>query len=57
MKHSAIDEITLRLAQQPLHRPQKLPGESTSDPFPYADSFLHDHVVAVDAAPMAMPPT
>jgi hypothetical protein len=41
---SAIDEITLCLAQQPLHRLQKLPGKSTSDPFLYDDSFLHDHV-------------
>ena len=41
---SAIDEITLCLAQQPLHRLQKLPGSSTSDPFLYDDSFLHDHV-------------
>ena len=41
---SAIDEITLRLAQQPLHRLQKLPGSSTSYPFLYDDSFLHDHV-------------
>ena len=40
----AIDEITLCLAQQPLHRLQKLPGASTSDPFLYDDSFLHDHV-------------
>jgi hypothetical protein len=41
---SAIDEITLCLAQQPLHRLQKLPGSSTSDPFLYDDSFLQDHV-------------
>ncbi len=41
---SAIDEITLCLAQQPLHRLQKLPGASTSDPFLYDDSFLHDQV-------------
>ena len=34
----------LCLAQQPLHRLQKLPGSSTSDPFLYDDSFLHDHV-------------
>lgn len=44
---SAIDEITLCLPQQPLHRLQKLPGASTSDPFPYDDSFLHDHVSAL----------
>lgn len=41
---SAIDEITLCLAQQPLHRLQKLPGSSASDLFLYDDSFLHDHV-------------
>jgi 5-methylcytosine-specific restriction endonuclease McrA len=40
----AIDEIILCLAQQPLHRLQKLPGASTSDPFLYDDSFLHDQV-------------
>lgn len=40
----AIDEITLCLAQQPLHRLQRLPGKNTSDPFLYEDSFLHDHV-------------
>ncbi|MGO9385927.1 MAG: HNH endonuclease [Mycobacterium sp.] len=40
----AIDEIALCLAQQPLHRLQKLPGSSTSDPFLFDDSFLHDHV-------------
>jgi 5-methylcytosine-specific restriction endonuclease McrA len=41
---SAINEITLCLAQQPLHRLQKLPGSSKSDPFLYDDSFLHDQV-------------
>ena len=41
---SAIDEITLCLAQQPLHRLQKLPGSSTGDPFLYDDSFLHEQV-------------
>ena len=40
----AIEEITLCLARQPLHRLQKLPGSSASDPFLYDDSFLHDHV-------------
>ncbi len=43
-RSSAIDEITLCLAQQPLRRLQKLPGASTSDPFLYDDLFLHDHV-------------
>ncbi|MBX7435452.1 HNH endonuclease [Mycobacterium sp. Y57] len=40
----AIAEITLCLAQQPLHRLQKLRGSTTSDPFLYEDSFLHDQV-------------
>lgn len=40
----AIDEIALCLAQQPLHRLQKLPGSTSSDPFLYDDSFLHDQV-------------
>jgi hypothetical protein len=40
----AVDEIALCLAQQPLHRLQKLPGSPTSDAFLYDDSFLHDHV-------------
>jgi hypothetical protein len=40
----AVDEITLCLAQQPLHRLQKLPGASANDPFLYDDSFLHDHL-------------
>lgn len=40
----AINEITVCLAQQPLHRLQKLPGSSASDPFLYDDSFLHDQV-------------
>ena len=46
----AIDEIMLCLAQQPLHRLQKLPGSSASDPFLYDDSFLHDQVSPLDAA-------
>lgn len=40
----AVDDVVLCLAQQPLHRLQKLPGASISDPFLYDDSFLHDHV-------------
>ncbi|WP_158019634.1 HNH endonuclease [Mycolicibacterium rhodesiae] len=40
----AINEVVLCLAQQPLHRLQRLPGSSTSDPFLYDDSFLHDHI-------------
>ena len=42
--HAAIDDISICLAQQPLHRLQRLPGASTSDPFLYDDSFLHDHI-------------
>lgn len=41
---NAIDEVTLCLAQQPLHRLQRVPGASSSDCFLYDDSFLHDHV-------------
>lgn len=40
----AIDDITVCLAQQPLHRLQRLPGSDASDCFLYDDSFLHDHV-------------
>jgi len=40
----AIDEISLCLAQQPLHRLQRLPGAAASDTFLYDDSFLHDSV-------------
>jgi hypothetical protein len=40
----AIGDAVLCLAQQPLHRLQKVPGSSTSDQFLYDDSFLHDHV-------------
>ena len=40
----AIDEITVCLAQQPLHRLQRLPGSPASDCFLYEDSFLHDQV-------------
>ncbi len=40
----ALEEVTLCLAQQPLHRLQKLPGTATSDSFLYDDSFLHDQV-------------
>jgi 5-methylcytosine-specific restriction endonuclease McrA len=41
---AAVDEIVLCLAQQPLHRLQRLPGLESSDCFLYDDSFLHDHV-------------
>lgn len=41
---SAVDDVMICLAQQPLYRLQKLPGSSVGDPFLYDDSFLHDHV-------------
>jgi HNH endonuclease len=41
---AAIDEITVSLAQQPLHRLQRLPGTAISEPFLYDDSFLHDQI-------------
>jgi hypothetical protein len=41
---TAIDDVVLCLAQQPLHRLQKLPGSTVNDAFLYDDSFLHDHV-------------
>jgi len=41
---AAIDDITLCLAQQPLHRLQRLPGAARSEPFLYDDSFLHDQI-------------
>jgi hypothetical protein len=40
----AVDEVTLCLAQQPLHRLQRLPGAPAGDWFLYDDSYLHDHV-------------
>jgi hypothetical protein len=40
----AIGEVALCLAQQPLHRLQRLPGSPSSDPFLFDDSFLHDQV-------------
>ncbi|MDO3634451.1 hypothetical protein [Mycolicibacterium arseniciresistens] len=40
----AVDEIMLCLAQQPLPRLQRLPGQAKSLTFLYADSFLHDKV-------------
>lgn len=41
---AAIDEITLCLAQQPLHRLQRLSGAARSECFLYDDSFLNDQV-------------
>ena len=35
----ALEEVTLCLAQQPLHRLQKLPGTATSDSFPWISVF------------------
>ncbi|MGH3558088.1 MAG: HNH endonuclease domain-containing protein [Mycobacterium sp.] len=40
----AIDKITVCLAQQPLHRLQRLPGSGASESFLYDDSFLHDQI-------------
>ena len=40
----AVNDIALCLAQQPLHRLQRAPSASASDPFLYDDSFLDDHV-------------
>lgn len=41
---AAIDEITLCLAQQPLHRLQRFPGSAATEPFLYDDSFLNDQI-------------
>jgi hypothetical protein len=41
---SAVDEIGLCLALQPLYRLQRLPGADTNDPFLYDDGFLHANV-------------
>ncbi|OBH64346.1 HNH endonuclease [Mycobacterium intracellulare] len=41
---AAMDEITLCLAQQPLHRLQQLPGSTKGEPFLFDDSFLHDQI-------------
>jgi 5-methylcytosine-specific restriction endonuclease McrA len=41
---AAIDDIVLCLAQQPLHRIQRLPGAARSNCFLYDDSFLNDKV-------------
>lgn len=40
----ALDDVTLCLAQQPLHRLQRLRGGHANDPFLYDDSFLHDQI-------------
>jgi hypothetical protein len=41
---ATLDEVTLCLAQQPLHRLQRLPGGTGSDSLLYDDTFLHDHI-------------
>jgi len=40
----AVDEIALTLAQQPLHRLQRVMGAAAGPTFLYDDSWLHDHV-------------
>ena len=40
----AVDAVALTLAQQPLPRLQRVPGEAQTLNFLYDDSFLHDHV-------------
>lgn len=40
----ATDDITLTLAQQPLHRLQRVTGAAAGPTFLYDDSWLHDHV-------------
>ena len=42
--HETIEQVTLCLAQQPLHRLQRLPGTTSSDCFLYDDSLLHDKI-------------
>src|SRR5665647_696271 len=41
---SAIADIALTLAQQPLHRLQRVTGAVAGPTFLYDDSWLHDHV-------------
>jgi hypothetical protein len=52
---SAIDEITLCLAQQPLHRLQKLPDSSTGDPFCTTTRFCTTRCRGRRCARMATP--
>lgn len=40
----AVDDIALTLAQQPLHRLQRVTGAAAGPTFLYDDSWLHDHV-------------
>jgi len=41
---TAVDDIALTLAQQPLHRLQRVSGVAAGPTFLYDDSWLHDHV-------------
>src|SRR5450631_533327 len=41
---TAVDDIALTLAQQPLHRLQRVTGIQAGPTFLYDDSWLHDHV-------------
>jgi len=41
---TAVDDIALTLAQQPLHRLQRVTGAAAGPTFLYDDSWLHDHV-------------
>ena len=40
----AVDDIALTLAQQPLHRLQRVTGAAAGPTFLYDDRWLHDHV-------------
>jgi len=40
----AVDDIALTLAQQPLHRLQRVTGAGADPTFLYDDTWLHDHV-------------
>ena len=40
----AVDDIALTLAQQPLHRLQRVTGAAAGPTFLYDDNWLHDHV-------------
>lgn len=41
---AAVDDIALTLAQQPIHRLQRIAGPYGVEPFLYDDSWLDDHV-------------
>lgn len=40
----ATESVLLTLVRQPVHRLQKLPGSTRSEPFLYDDSWMHDQV-------------